>query len=223
MRPTDLLPKLALAATVTAASLGLAETALRFTAPPLSLILKPGMVREFHPSPVHLPGVDGASRFEVNSMGFRAGPIPQTATVRVVALGGSTTECIFLDTSEAWPAVLQARLSDGSGVAWVGNAGISGTRVRHHVVQAETVVHSVPELDAVIVMAGANDFLYYLRNGGETLSWIDDPREHVRVHYESFAVPRRPTVGSRWERLDLTRSVRMAKREHGGRRTLASA
>ena len=194
-------------------SLALAEVFLRWTTTPYSLILQPGMVQESHPNPVHLPGIDGRARFVVNDMGLRANRNPADAALQIVALGASTTECVFLDTEEAWPALIEKMLGSSVETAvWVSNGGIGGTRLRHHLGQAEAVLSMLPELDVLILMVGGNDFLRYIHGDHGALRWYDDPQERVRVHYESFAVPTRPAVGRLYERTEIIRLLRLTKR-----------
>lgn len=57
-----------------------------------------------------LPGMSGRHVFSTNNLGFRgdALAIPKPAgEFRVFAIGGSTTECLYLDDTETMPAVLR--------------------------------------------------------------------------------------------------------------------
>lgn len=206
-------PRTGLIVASTILSLALTEAFLRLTGTPYSLILQPETVRVLYPDPEHVPGIDGTARFIVNNMGLRATGTPADSALQIVALGGSTTECVFLDTQEAWPALVEEMLKGSVEAAvWVGNGGISGTSVRHHVGQAEAVLSMLPDLDVLILMVGGNDFLRYIQRDDRALMWYDDPQERVRVHYESFAVPRHPAVGRFYERAEITRLLRLTKR-----------
>jgi lysophospholipase L1-like esterase len=109
-----------------------------------------------------LPGMDGKpGRFTTNGLGFRGDSlaIPRPAgELRVFVVGGSTTECIFLDDTEAVTAVLQRRLNQGRAGAPVKvyGAGKSGDRSWDHVAMvAHRVAHLQP--DVIVVFAGIND------------------------------------------------------------------
>ena len=98
-----------------ALTLGAAEFALRLAMPVGYFIWKPHMSRTFVPAPEVMPGVSGESKFRTNSQGLRADEPPAQNVHRILTLGGSTTECLYLDQSEAWPQVMQDTLNDLSG------------------------------------------------------------------------------------------------------------
>jgi lysophospholipase L1-like esterase len=79
-----------------------------------------------------------------------------------LCVGGSTTECLYLDQSEAWPALVQAGLA---GDAWVANAGISGRSTRDHLVQLEHLLPQLEPLDRVVLLVGVNDLQLVLGQG----------------------------------------------------------
>ena len=85
-----------------------------------------------------------------------AGP-PQTC--RILALGGSSTECFFLDDSLTWPALLERKLNFDSKTDsfWVGNAGYSGAGAGDHLRDLPEYQLKIEGLDAVLVMVGIND------------------------------------------------------------------
>ena len=111
-----------------------------------------------------LPGIDGRPRtFSVNNLGYRGDSLamPKPAgEVRVFVVGGSTTECLYLDDSEALSTVLQRRLRallPGVNVRVYG-AGHSGDRSFDHVAMvAHRIAHLQP--DVIVVFAGINDLL----------------------------------------------------------------
>ncbi len=141
----------------------LAEVALRLFYPAATarFIWPPGLHMTLTPDPAILHGIAGSSRFIVNDAGFRAAPLREGADLRLVAVGGSTTECLYLDQDETWPALLETHLRNrlGGDRVWIGNAGRSGQRTREHVLIIGSLRASVPGLDVVLVMAGLNDLL----------------------------------------------------------------
>lgn len=124
----------------------------------------PNLRHVFRPIPGVMPGVAGIKTFSINEMGLRGDPVDRGAQYRILAVGGSTTECLYLDDAEAWPWRLQKILnSENYGAKagkrfWVGNAGKSGVRTRHHIVAVEYLLSQQRGIDAVLVMTGANDF-----------------------------------------------------------------
>src|SRR5512145_1944580 len=64
---------------------------------------------ELQPEP-GLPGMKSRSRFSVNNMGFRGDSmrvLKPADEVRIFVVGGSTTECLYLDDADAVTRVLQ--------------------------------------------------------------------------------------------------------------------
>lgn len=133
------------------------EVLLRSFASDSWFVWPPNLRYEFHPLPEVMPGVSGVSRFEINGQGLRGDELAEDQEVRLLALGGSTTECLYLDGAEAWPRLLQDRLEAGQKKVWVGNAGRSGLNTWHHGVQAEKLLAQYPKIDVVLVLAGVND------------------------------------------------------------------
>ena len=151
------------------ATLLLTEHALRLL-DPLALssgyaIWQPNLRARALPRQDLLPGIKGESRITTNAQGFRGDPMPTDDREMIVTLGGSTTECLYLDDDEAWPGALQAilnRQASGHGF-WVGNAGVSGHGTRHHLVQAEVLLALYPRIDIIVMLVGINDLLIRLR------------------------------------------------------------
>lgn len=174
----------------------LAEFLLRWLQPTseLYLALTPGTRVVFEAR--HEAGIEGPSLYQVNSMGARAREWSQdrSSEYRVLAMGGSATECLMNDQERAWPAVLERELGTREGrTVWVGNIGRSGLASRHHVLQAERLLETY-DPDMVVLLVGVNDLAGRLRGAfdrdddfdfamafqvtpGETaaLRWKNDP------------------------------------------------
>lgn len=118
----------------------------------------PNVRSVFHPNPELFLGVTGTSHYSTDRFGIRA-PQPPTpnAKHRVLCVGGSTTECTYLDDTETWAALL----SGGSASLWVGDAGISGFGTLEH---ADFLASSplLDDIDLVVMQAGINDLWRYL-------------------------------------------------------------
>jgi lysophospholipase L1-like esterase len=135
--------------------------------------------REYRPNPALMPGVSGPSRHRVNSLGVR-GDEPDPADLLVLCVGGSATECLYLDEAETWPRLLQDRLRE-AGLeprAWVGNAGFSGYTTAEHL---EFLDNSplVERMDCIVLMAGVNDLLRFVA-GGEFDGKFFHPRMRIK-------------------------------------------
>jgi len=145
----------------TVVSLLLVEAGLQIMMPSEYYIWPPHMKAVFKPDPSIMPGISGDSRFEINSDGIRGDELTSAHTYRILALGGSTTECLYLDQSEAWPSLLQAMLNERATAhnVWVGNGGMSGTTTRHHLTALRYIPFDAMKIDAIVLLVGANDFL----------------------------------------------------------------
>jgi lysophospholipase L1-like esterase len=140
------------------------ELLLRLAAPERAgfFVWPPGMQRTFHPSAGMMPGVEGPSRFLVNSIGLRGREPTPDAHPRILCVGGSTTECLYLDQEESWPVLVERALGSA---AWVANAGVSGRLSRDHVLQLEHLLPLLPGLERVVLLLGVNDLMLLLGQG----------------------------------------------------------
>lgn len=112
-------------------------------------------------------GVTFPAKLTMNAAGMR-GDLPRDAqTYRILAVGGSTTICVYLDDSQAWPYLLQQELnrSLGSDEVWVGNVGRPGHKTDHHILQVEKLLAQHPDIDMVVMLVGINDLIPSLTVG----------------------------------------------------------
>lgn len=177
----------------TCVSLVLGEFALRAALPEPNkyYVLQPRMRRVFRPSPEVMPGVEGESRYITNSEGVRGQELTPDFTYRILAVGGSTTECLYLDQDEAWPQLLQTKLNENKRPqkVWVGNVGRSGLNSRDHVVQLRHLLEQYHNIDAVVLLVGANDLVLRLRQDANY-----DPDFMRRADAEQVLLPRNFSV-----------------------------
>lgn len=113
----------------------------------------------FKPSSNIMPGIEGESRYIVNALGVRGDEFSPDQTYRILALGGSSTECHYLDQSETWTGLLQNKLNEYTSghKIWIGNIGKGGTNTRHHILHMKCLLQQYPNINAIIVLAGIND------------------------------------------------------------------
>ncbi|MEZ4302293.1 MAG: SGNH/GDSL hydrolase family protein [Polyangiaceae bacterium] len=153
--------KLALLLTSVVLVLALCELALRVAAPERKTfnVWPPRMTHTFHANADVMPGHLPTSKFTVDSLGLR-GPEPGPDTdLRILAIGGSTTECLYVDDASAWPLRLSRLLgatADGRPV-WSASAGMSGMNSGDHVTHARYLVPELPRIDIVVSLVGVND------------------------------------------------------------------
>lgn len=157
-------------------TLGLAEAVLRKTMDHYYL-REPNMRQVFYPSQEYMRGVTGESRFFANADGIRADPLDGSHDYQILAVGGSTTENLYLDQEESWPYVLQSRLRDAGKNAWVGNAGKSGLTTRGHILQLIYMLPRFSHLNDIVMLVGFNDFVRRLRQDNEYTPILSDEDE----------------------------------------------
>ena len=110
-----------------------------------------------------LPGVDGQKRFYINSMGMRGDELSNHYQYKILAIGGSTTEEGALDESETWIKLLQDSLNGESDFqVWIGNAGRRASNLRQNILHMKYFLPQLGKIDAVILLAGANDLMMSL-------------------------------------------------------------
>jgi hypothetical protein len=113
-----------------------------------------------------LPGISGKHLITTDSKGFRTTKYIQydkEDTFRVFAVGGSTTEQIYLDDQKTWTHLLQQNLSESlSSNVEVINTGVSGLRAEHHLATLNYISQYHPDL--VIFLVGINDWNKHIKS-----------------------------------------------------------
>jgi len=100
----------------------------------------------------------GGVQHSKNELGFRGESFPEApaARLKVIALGGSTTECFYLSDGEDWPSLTAELLADAFPSLWMNNAGLDGHSTRGHLVLLREALLPL-EPDVVLIYAGIND------------------------------------------------------------------
>jgi len=104
------------------------------------------------------PSLAPLIRFHRNSLGFR-GPDPPAdfdERLTVVAIGGSTTEGLFLGEGKTWPIRMAARLRSSFPRLWVNNAGLDGHTTFGHLMLLDQIVLPLRPKVALFLI-GLND------------------------------------------------------------------
>ncbi|NIM20455.1 MAG: hypothetical protein GTO51_09535 [Candidatus Latescibacteria bacterium] len=191
--PREIIAKAALLIVFAAAALVISEVALRvfFPQPEGYYVWPPYLRRTFRPQPGAMPGVEGDARFIINSRGLRSDELTPDHTLRLMTIGGSTTECQYLDQDETWPHILKEILNQnlpGESV-WVGNAGKSGQTTRDHIVLMRYLLPNYPKMNMIIMMVGANDFTARLAQDDQyDPSFMDRPLAEIELLPRVFYV-----------------------------------
>jgi len=112
-----------------------------------------------------MPGINGKIEFSVNKYGLRGPPIDlNNVHFKILVLGGSASECLYIKDELSWPWRLQDKLSDRLKRRYfVGNAGKSGYTTLDNIITLLNYKFA-PQFDLVIVLCGINDMGRLLRN-----------------------------------------------------------
>lgn len=163
-------------------SLLLFEVILRLISKDEYYVWLPNLKYVFYPKPEIFPGITGTSYLEINSFGFRGSNTDVSNVINIVVLGGSAAECLYLDQSETWPALIEKYLNERSNKKYnVFNGGRSGITSQHHLVQIQKLLEKLKWIDIIIVMEGMNDLQY-------AISFEDGykPKDSQKVYEEAF-------------------------------------
>jgi len=143
-------------------SLFMAELLLRILYPQQTkyFVWQPNLQHIFHPDSNIFYGVNGVSQFSINSQGFRGDEFRNDGRQKYICLGGSTTECLYLDDRETWAYQLQLFMDSRSALPpAIGNIGKSGSTTREHYLHIKYYVPQLGKIDGVILMVGLNDMM----------------------------------------------------------------
>jgi hypothetical protein len=135
-----------------------AETALRLLLPPCLQNVPWLPMHCVFDVGTNLPGITGTVEYTVNNLGVR-GPAVRLEEVdlRILCVGGSTTECLYVTDKLSWPWLLQDKLSRQLGKkVFVGNAGHAGHIVLNHDFLL-THYPLAPRFEWVVLLCGWND------------------------------------------------------------------
>ena len=195
MRPSERrrehLARFALVTGSAFASLVLLEIALNVLTADIERfhVWEPGTKATFHTVRGTMPGVHGRSSFSVNAEGMRGDEFSPDHEYRILTVGGSTTECLYLDQVETWPHLLQATLRNETGRnVFVGNIGKSGLNSREHYFQLKFLLEQYPDFDMVILLVGINDMSIRISDPKYTPFDFEDPDEVEEVIERAFMI-----------------------------------
>lgn len=135
----------------------------------------PGQEALLKPDPKQMPGVQGAAKFTGNDVGLRGPNFPtdSESAYKIVTIGGSTTESLYLDDSEEWPHLLMERLNARRpGITtWAANGGQSGRNTTDHL----ELIRALPVLSQVELLI----FLIGINDMNPTLSFAGRPTQET--------------------------------------------
>ncbi len=153
-----------------------------------SYVWPPNFGYVFNPDPEIFNGISGESHFTINSLGYRGEKIKNhDDEYRILIIGGSTSECLYLDNKETWPYLLMQELGetvDNKKVVTM-NIGKSGHGLRNNLL-ALKYLPDYYEPDLIIILTGANDVLFKLSRRNSWQPFNED--EYDKTESYTFSV-----------------------------------
>ncbi|MBO3699322.1 SGNH/GDSL hydrolase family protein [Roseivirga sp. E12] len=192
----------------------LAELTLRIVAPhDLYYVREPNTNAQID---VHLhdlfPGLDSTIQHSTNSDGYRSRHLFEKSRYNILALGGSTTECIGLSDKDNWTYLLEELINTADDLppVTIGNVGRSGLNLAHHSVQVEKLSQQMENIDMVIMLVGINDFMRAIHLNENYLPYDPDPMLLRR----SFIRFPRKEASAWYQKTELWMHLRVIKRNY---------
>lgn len=131
-----------------------------------SIKLPKNLYRQFEITGSLMPGFSGTSILTTDSQGYRTldkvNYQNRGDTYRIVTIGGSTTQQLYLSDEKTWTHLLSVQLNKKSAQkVEVINAGFSGPRAENHFYTLKSIEWLKPNL--VIFLMGINDWNHDIR------------------------------------------------------------
>ncbi|HWB63952.1 MAG TPA: GDSL-type esterase/lipase family protein [Chitinophagales bacterium] len=165
-------------------SLFIAELVLRMVFKPqlLYYVWQPYLHHVFHPDSSFMPGVNGAKEFSINASGVRGDGF-EKGKPNTLFIGGSTTECLYLDNSETWWHLwAQERRRSNPADENFGSVGKSGCTSIENYLQLKYIVPQLKYVNRVVLMIGINDLMVYLSHDCKNATTLNKAVEDSLVN-----------------------------------------
>lgn len=106
---------------------------------------------------IKIPGLDKDFIHTKNSLGFRGSELPENdAALKIICMGGSSTECFYLNDGSDWPALLGGKMLQDKPGIWLNNAGVSGKSASEQTVLLKKHIVKLKP-DYILLMCGLDD------------------------------------------------------------------
>ncbi|MBL4710022.1 MAG: SGNH/GDSL hydrolase family protein [Flavobacteriales bacterium] len=172
-------------------SLLFAELVLRFISPHEVYLCSVPEVEMERNNKFHnfFSSIDSSYHYSVNEFGYRSSTLFAKNRYGILAVGGSTTDCIGLADKETWPWLLEQQLNESSPNEkfTVGSIGVPAFNSFHHVLQVKHIIPQLDNIKMVVLLVGINDFLRFLQLEKDDLI----PDEKTLLHQTFVRHPRK--------------------------------
>jgi lysophospholipase L1-like esterase len=123
-------------------------------------VYQPSQKYIFEPDSSILFGISGQKEFTTNKKGYRSKNEFSSETKNWLCVGGSTTECTYLDDKETWYTIGEKSINSKSLDKYsFASIGRSGHTTNNHYAYIKKTIENDTEIDGIVLMCGINDFL----------------------------------------------------------------
>ena len=102
------------------------------------------------------PGLDTQLIHNKNSLGMRGPELNGSEKLKIICMGGSTTECFYLNDGKDWPGVLGNKIKKDYPNSWLNNAGMDGQSTFGNIQMLKQYIVSLKP-NYILLMCGLND------------------------------------------------------------------
>lgn len=123
-----------------------------------------------------------------NSLGLRGDEMPANPNrwIKIITIGGSTTECSYNSDSLTWPELLKQQLRKTIAPnIWINNAGLDGTSTFGHTILLKDHIVSLHP-DYVIFLTGVNDMEEKAMGGFDTYHSDEVDKSSIKNYLRSL-------------------------------------
>lgn len=122
-----------------------------------------------------IPGIGSITTHTKNSLGFRGPELPGPSDnfTSIIAVGGSTTECFYLDDSLVWTNLLNKNLKRINQNTWINNAGFQGHSTFGNFILINDYIKQLKP-DYILLMEGINEIDRKDIREDESVSTVSD-------------------------------------------------
>lgn len=148
-----------------------------------SIVLPANQKYTFHNNDI--PGLDSNIIHTKNSLGFRGPEKPKIfdSSLSIITIGGSTTECFYINDGKTWPELLANKLNTKFKNIWVNNAGLDGhSSFGHQLLLTDYIVKIKPKV--ALFLVGCNDVA--LDNLTRDDKWSLTKNQGFLTHFEIY-------------------------------------
>ena len=130
----------------------------------------------------NIQGLDAKIIHTKNSLGMRGPELNGSEKLKIICMGGSTTECFYLNDGKDWPGILGSKIKKDFPASWLNNAGMDGQSSFGNLqMLKQYIVNLKPNY--IVLMCGLNDM------GLETPSYFDEDKSLFKKIYNFLEIP----------------------------------